>query len=393
MNRCDVAIVGAGLTGLAAAIGLAEQGRKVVVVDPRPPTMPEPSAAISLRVSTFSPASRSFLEALGAWRRVPVTRSFGFSRMSVWEDDPARALFFDAGDAGRDTLGHVVENETAQAALWDRAAECCDLVSAAVDTIELEDRSARLTLDDGSRLKTQVLVGADGGRSRVRAAAHIEVKAHDYFQSGVVTVVDTEHPHGGTARQRFLDGYPLALLPLGDRQVSIVWSQPTSTARRLVGVEAEDFTERLQAASQHVLGMLRAPGQRAAFPLRRQSAVRYARGSTVLIGDAAHQVHPLAGQGANIGLLDAAALIECLEGANDPVLALRRYERWRRSDAELMSFGIHCIGAAYRLPGLAGSARRLGTATVNAIPGLTGLFTRHASGLGGRVPRLARPRR
>ncbi len=390
MSTYDAIIVGGGPAGLVVALGLAEAGARIAIIEPNPPRPRVEASGFDLRVSTFSPASIAILDGVGAWEHVPADRAFVFDAMAVWETHPDRALRFHADDGGLASLGAVIENETVRRALWRVAEERCEVIESRVEKLDL-DGEPRMLVGD-RKLRGRVLVGADGGRSMVRTASGISTRRHDFFQSGLVGVIRTGRPHGGVARQRFLPGGPLALLPLDEKHVSIVWSLPTAKAQRMAELGDQAFAEHLSDAAQGVLGSLAPAGARTTFPLISQLARRYVAGQAVLVGDAAHQIHPLAGQGANLGLLDAAALVECLTSDASTALSLRRYERWRRSEATLMALGIHGIGACYRWGGIAGDLRRLGTRIVDRLPLVSGAFVQQASGYGGKVPALARRR-
>ncbi|MBA1148489.1 FAD-dependent monooxygenase, partial [Ectothiorhodospiraceae bacterium WFHF3C12] len=239
--------------------------------------------------------------------------------------------------------------------------------------------------------------GADGAASTVRDLAGIDISTHDYGQLGVVATVATELAHGRVARQRFLPGGPVAFLPLADGRCSIVWSQPADEAPERLDLSEEAFRDALTAASGRFLGAVTDCGERAAFPLRRQHAARYVGDRVALVGDAAHVIHPLAGQGANLGFLDAAALVECLsaarEAGRDPggAAVLRRYERWRKGDNLLMQ---NAMDGFHQLFGRTDAAtvglRSLGLSVADRLLPLKQRFMAHAMGERGDLPALAR---
>jgi 2-polyprenylphenol 6-hydroxylase len=343
----DVVIVGGAMAGAGTAALLAAttatSGLRVALIEPRPVAAPAAGAPLDIRVSALSRATQQLLERTGAWPAV-AARSAAYERMVIWEErqDPAgpEALVFDAAELGEPDLGHIGENRSIQAALTARA-EAMGVVMLRADfaTLEATRAAVSIGLGDGREFRAGLVVGADGAESAVRRQAGIETRGWDYGQRAVVAHLDTEKPHAGTAWQRFLDTGPLALLPLSDGRVSLVWSTLPELAEELVHCPEGEFAGRVTMASAGVLGRLAATTPRAAFPLKFQHARRYAAERIALVGDAAHTVHPLAGQGINLAFLDAAALVDILGEAvtagDDPgeLRVLRRYERWRKAEA------------------------------------------------------------
>ncbi len=398
----DVVISGGGMVGLLLACALGPSGMKVALVEARQP--PRWSAAENdLRVSAVTVASRRIFENVGVWDRIEAARIGPFARIEAWDAAGRGRVSFDAAELGEPWLGYIVENGLIQSTLLDRLADYPNvdwLCPASVESIDFPDEGVELTLEDGRRLAAPLLVGADGARSSVREAAGIEVVTRDYGQLGIVANIRTEQPHGDTARQRFLDTGPLALLPLSGGGCSIVWSCREDEAQRLLELSDDAFAAELEAASEGVLGRVVEVSARASFPLRRLHAKRYVSPRVALVGDAAHVIHPLAGQGANLGFLDAAALAEVLTAARsrgrDPgsIATLRRYERWRTTDNHLMQRamdGFHWLFANDR-PTLA-AVRNAGLMFTDRLPGVKRLFMDHAMGFGRDLPRLARPDR
>jgi 2-octaprenylphenol hydroxylase len=343
----DVVVVGGAMAGAGTAALLAAtpatQGLKVALVEPRPATLPAAEAPLDLRVSALSRATQQLLERAGAWAAV-AARAAPYQRMLVWEErqDPAGpdALVFDAAELGEPDLGHIGENRTIQAALTAQAeAQGVVLLRADFATLEATRDAVRLGLGDGRQFRAGLVVGADGAESAVRRQAGIDTRGWDYGQRAVVAHLASERPHAATARQRFLDTGPLALLPLADGRSSLVWSTLPERAEELVQCPEAEFSDRVTVASGGVLGRLVPTTARISFPLRLLHARRYAAERVVLVGDAAHTVHPLAGQGINLAFLDAAALVdvlgEALAAGDDPgePTVLRRYERWRKAEA------------------------------------------------------------
>lgn len=343
----DVVVVGGAMAGAGTAALLAATpataGLRIALVEPRPAAPPAAGAPLDLRVSALSRSSQRLLERTGAWPAV-AARAGAYQRMVVWEErqDPAGpdALVFDAAELGEPDLGHIGENPTIQAALTERAGALGVVpLRADLATLEAAREGVRVALSDGREFRARLVVGADGAGSAVRRQAGIDTRGWDYAQRAVVAHLASERPHGSTARQRFLDTGPLALLPLPDGRSSLVWSTLPEIAEELVQCPEEAFAERVTAASAGVLGRLAPTTARASFPLRLLHARRYAAERVALVGDAAHTVHPLAGQGTNLAFLDAAALVDvvgdALAAGDDPgeLRVLRRYERWRKAEA------------------------------------------------------------
>ncbi len=401
----DVVIVGGAMAGAGTAALLAAttatSGLRVALIEPRPVVAPAADAPLDIRVSALSRATQQLLERTGAWPAV-AARSAAYERMVIWEErqDPAdpQALVFDAAELGEPDLGHIGENRSIQAALTARA-EAMGVVMLRADfaTLEATRDAVNIGLGDGREFRAGLVVGADGAESAVRHQAGIETSGWDYGQRAVVAHLDAEKPHAGTAWQRFLDTGPLALLPLADGRVSLVWTTLPEQAEDLVHCPEEEFAERVTMASAGVLGRLAATTPRAAFPLRLQHARRYAAERIALVGDAAHTVHPLAGQGINLAFLDAAALVDVLGGAveagDDPgeLRVLRRYERWRKSEAlpalalldgiKRVFFGGNLLQSRLRR-GALGLAQSSGT--------LKRVLMQHALGIAGEVPASVR---
>lgn len=397
-DRCDVAVVGGGMVGSALAALLVRGGLSVSLVEAREPPAFDPDAPVGLRVSALSPGSASILDAAGAWAAIEALRSCPYRHMHVEESGHETVLEFEAPRFGLERLGTIVENAAVQSVLWRLATSNPMLRLLCPERVRSWQSGpdvVRLELESGARLDAALVVAADGADSTLRRLAGIDQQTWDYEQQGVVCVVRTARPNPGTAWQRFMEGGPVAFLPLSDGQSSIVWTRPAREASGLLDLPEAEFIDRLNAASGAWLGEVEACGPRAAFPLAMRLSDRYIAERTVLLGDAAHVVHPLAGQGVNLGFADAAALVEM-------VLARRRsgsdigaysmltaYERWRRSENTLMAGGIHALRGLYMTQAL-GWLRGLGMGVVGRSWFAREAFLRRAVGQGRNAPRLAR---
>ncbi|MCG3171694.1 MAG: 2-octaprenylphenol hydroxylase [Pseudomonadales bacterium] len=400
----DVVVVGAGIAGSAFAALLAPSGLRILLLDaaPRPPRLPPLAATIDevdLRVSALNPASVRLLEQAGAWQRLPREVASPYEHMRVWEEDGTARIGFDAAALGEPVLGHVVENRWIVATLLARLDEAANVVVRGGETLAtLEQRAAgasrtRLWLASGAAVEAALVVGADGARSAVRTLCAIEAAERDTGQRALVATVTTERAHARTARQRFLTSGPLALLPLalpaGGQCCSIVWSADEALAEELLALDDAAFAARLGQASEHALGGIEAVSRRLAFPLRPLHAASYVAPGVALVGDAAHVIHPLAGQGINLGLADVRVLADELQRARARGLALAdegvlaRYQRRRRGDNALMLETMDVLRRLYadRRPGVR-LARNLGVAAVDALSPLKRALMRRAAGLG-----------
>lgn len=388
----DVAVVGGGMVGAAAALALARAGFATALIEARTPAPWSAQDEVDLRVVGLAPSSIALLDDLDVWASIRALRAGPYAHMHVWDAATGAAIHFDAADEGRDLLGYIVENNLVQSQLWQalEPAGVRRLCPAQVSGFEaLEDRM-QLTLQGASTdaLSARLLVAADGANSPLRSLAGIETQGHDYAQRGVVAHVSTERPHGGTAWQRFLATGPLALLPLSDGRSSIVWSLPEAEAQRVMALDHQAFLDELGVASDFRLGRIMGSTPRAAFPLRLQLAKSYEAERFVLLGDAAHAVHPLAGQGVNLGLRDVSELRDTLVAAraNGVDIAapqvLRRYARRRRSADTIDALGFDALARVYgwTLPPLV-AARGLGVRLLDRLNPIKRRLAEHAAGL------------
>jgi 2-octaprenylphenol hydroxylase len=399
----DVAIVGAGMVGAALAALLAKAGLRIALIEKGESTQAPSTGGVGgydLRVSAITRASEQVLRAAGAWTSIKKGRLGAFRGMAVWDAQGEGAIHFDSADICESTLGYVIENRLIQSSV-ERALSDFTTVSwyrpAALSAIDWREDKVELSLQDGHRLSALLLVGADGADSTVRKLAGIAFQTRDYQHSALVCTVITERPHGDIARQRFLPTGPLAFLPLAEPHLcSIVWSTSPDEARELLALSDEDFRARLGAAFDTTLGRVLDSGPRAGFPLARGHAQQYVKHRLALVGDAAHRIHPLAGQGVNLGFLDAAALAEVLKQARQngedlgEHLVLRRYERWRKGENLAMIVAMDAFKELFSasLPPVRW-ARNLGLSLTDAAGPVKRLIMRRAMGLEGDLPRVA----
>lgn len=385
---CDVAIVGGGPVGAAAAVGLAQRGLCVQLLDRGGPT-PRVLADgddYDLRVYALAPSCVALLERLGVWSGIAATRSSPYQAMQIWEHDPQTAMRFDARDVRAGELGTIVESGLLAETLWRALPDEAVRSGTHVQTLAPCEGGVRLHLADGAALHARLVVIAEGRDSRLRAQLGIEMLSGQYEQTAVVCHVETTLPHRRTAWQRFLRTGPLALLPLADGRSSIVWS--SSQAATLLALDDDDFCRALSDASERILGEIRSCTRRVSFSLGLQHAETYVAPHAVLVGDAAHVVHPLAGQGVNLGFADVEALIDIVAGAHDAhrdfaaPRILKRYERARRAAIDEMIAVTDGLYRAYRIdaPGFPW-LRGVAYATVNALPPLRRELVRRAVGL------------
>jgi 2-octaprenyl-3-methyl-6-methoxy-1,4-benzoquinol hydroxylase/2-octaprenylphenol hydroxylase len=386
----DIAVVGGGMVGAAAALALSRAGFSTALLEARPPSPWQPQDDVDLRVVGLAPSSIKLLDELDVWTSIRNARACPYAHMHVWDAENGAAIDFDAADEGRDQLGYIVENNLVQWTLWQAldAAGVQRLCPAVVQDFETRPDRVVLALADGESVAVRLLVAADGGGSPLRERAGIGTRGRDYTQRAVVAHVSTARPHAQTCWQRFLPTGPLALLPLQDGRSSIVWSLPEDEARRVLALDDEAFLNELGVASDFRLGRITATTPRAAFPLKLQLAERYQAERFVLLGDAAHVVHPLAGQGVNLGLRDVAELRDSLAAARDAgrdfaaSQVLRRYARRRRSADTLDAYGFDALARVYALQGAPWVAMRgLGVRVVDRLLPLKRRLAAHAAGL------------
>lgn len=402
----DVAVVGGGMVGLVAAVLLARKTKlKIAVVEAHPPKA-APGDETGLRVSALSLASANILDACNAWDAVR-ERSQAYTGMCVWqeafESDTERALSFSASELGAPELGFIAENDVVRWALWQEAVsnDAIEIISAAPAQLQISEDAAEITFEDGSVLLSGLVVGADGANSWTRGQLNVSGSSDSYAQKAIVAHIRPERSHNNTAWQRFLSTGPVALLPLPDGRCSIVWSCDSERADELLALDDSEFARALTTATDNALGDLQCSTPRAAFPLGYAHVDSYSGERFALIGDAAHRIHPLAGQGVNLGMLDAASLADVLgdflqNRYADPgdAVMLRSFERCRRRDTELtlgmMNF-LHQLfaGSSAGTPEVLAYAGGAGLGVVNAVAPAKRKFAEHAMGLVGDLPSAA----
>ena len=388
----DVAVVGGGLIG--AALARALRGMSVALVAPGPGGAPQIAGRFDQRVYAISPGNAAFLAQLGAWQQLPARRLTPVHAMRVFGDDGSSLIEFDAYAAGVSELAWIVEDGLLQEALW-RALKTQDGLSrfgpCSLEKLAVADRHANLVLNDGRTIRARLVVGADGASSQVRAQAGIASEQRDYGQTAVVANFACSRPHRNVALQWFQGGLKggavLALLPLPGDHVSMVWSTGEDEAARLLALDAVALAREVAVASHHALGdgfVLVTPPR--GLPLKRLAAQRLAGPRVALAGDSAHVIHPLAGQGANLGLQDVRALAAALAGREplrDPgdYRLLRRYERSRAEAILAMRHTVHGLFRLFDAKGAALSRlRNAGLNLTDRIPVLKNVLVRHAMG-------------
>lgn len=391
-DMVDIAIVGAGVVGAAAALALSRDGWQVTLVEAREPARWSADRP-DLRVYAFASDNAALLDDLGVWRSIVDARVQPYRGMHVWDAAGGGELRFDADSFGRRELGWIVENGLLVDRLWAAlpAAGIRVLCPAQLAALEQADDHATLELDDGTRLRARLVLAADGGDSKLRTLAGIDTYTHDYGQNGLVAFVDHERPHDATCWQRFLPSGPLAFLPFageGGHRSSIVWTLPEVEALRLLHSDDAAFLRELDNAFAGTLGALTVVSKRAAFPLKRQLAQAHVAGRVAVIGDAAHVVHPLAGQGVNLGLRDVAALRAMLQrqraAGRDPgaSASLGRWARERRSENAIAAYSFDTLNRLFSNDHLLATLARgplLGLA--GKLPPLRHALWKHAAGL------------
>lgn len=392
MQTYDVIIAGGGMVGLAVACGLQGSGLRVAVLEREVPTAVEADAAPGLRVSAINAASERLLQHLGVWSTILAARASAYHGMEVWDRDSFGHIAFDDEQQGLAHLGHIIENRVIHQALWQRAESLSDITliaPAQLQQVAFGDNEAFVTLQDGSMMTARLLVAADGANSWLRNKADIPLTFWDYQHHALVANIRTEKPHDAVARQVFHGDGILAFLPLSDPHLSsIVWSLSPQEALRLKEMPAAVFNQQLSVAFDLRLGLCDVESERQSFPLMGRYARNFAAHRLALVGDAAHTIHPLAGQGVNLGFMDAAELIgevRRLQQQGKDIgqhLYLRRYERSRKHSAAVMLASMQGFRELFDGNNPAKKLLRdVGLALANTLPGVKPRLLKQAMGL------------
>lgn len=395
MQSFDVVIAGGGMVGLALACGLQGSGLSIAILEHHQPEdeLPVPlTGAPELRVSAINAASERLLQHIGVWDSILVMRASPYDGMEVWDQDSFGKIAFRADEYGFSHLGHIIENRVIQQALWQRASQLPDitlLAPASLKQVAWGESEAFITLTDDRLLSARLVVGADGANSWLRQHADIPLTFWDYGHHALVATIRTEEPHQAKARQVFHGDGILAFLPFSEPNLSsIVWSLAPEKAARLAKLPPEQFNRELGVAFDMQLGMCQVESDRQTFPLMGRYARSFAAHRLALVGDAAHTVHPLAGQGVNLGFMDAAELVSELrrlqrQGKDiGQHLYLRRYERRRKHSAALMLAGMQGFRELFSGNNPAQKLLRdIGLTLADSLPGVKPKLVRQAMGL------------
>lgn len=412
MQKFDVLIVGAGMVGLTLALALRKQGQLTVAIADIS-EINELSEQPEVRVSAINAASEQIFINLNVWPLIQAQRIQAYQHMHVWDKAGYGKLDFDLKDVaannttnsnsllGSQHLGHIIENNVIRNALWKKAQSDNGITfftDQAISSIGVGSSEVFASFSSGMPITAKLVVGADGANSWVRKKMDMPIAFRDYDHHALVATVKCEQGHQNTAWQVFLPTGPLALLPLFDKNLcSIVWSTSPDEAKRLKALSIEDFSKELSAASDGKLGIITLESERYTYPLTMRLAHDFVKEKVVLIGDAAHTIHPLAGQGVNLGLLDAASLAQTLcedwNKVNDNSKALKVFARWRKSEATEMVIAMEAIKQVFspqhEVPKL---LRGIGMSLINHFSPAKKLLIKQALGYKSNLPELAKKR-
>jgi 2-polyprenylphenol 6-hydroxylase len=397
----DIIIVGGGMVGLTLACALAQQTNlSILVLESKKLTDTWSQEIHHPRVSAIALSSQRIFQSLSVWDDIKHQRVSPFTRIQVWDAGNQNEISFHGNDIAEGVLGFIVENELIQTALFNKIKEYSSvhvISPIALSAMHEKDDHIQLATEDGRLFLTKLVVAADGANSFVRNAAGIALNKKEYEESAIVATIKTTLPHHQTARQVFLSSGPLAFLPLAsDTLCSIVWTLKEDEAAQWMNADVQTFNQALAAAFSGKCGEVALVGERYRFPLSKQKAKDYVKARIALVGDAAHTVHPLAGRGVNMGLLDASSLVDVIVTALaerrdfSSLYTLRRYERWRKADNQTMLSGVDLIHSLFEtdIEGVQ-ALRSVGMKMVNQMRFLKNIFARHAVGNRVGLPTLA----
>jgi len=401
MQETDILIAGAGSAGLTCALLLAQSCPELQIMLLEQGAAPDIQRPSELRrVSALNLASQRLLASLGVWQQLRAKPAY--QRMEVWEADSFARIRFAGSDAGLVDIGAIVDNEELRQQLYAKVLQQPQInchFNVQIKDISASERQNMVSLADGSIFISKLLIGADGANSKVREQLKLPLAFWDYDHHGLVATVRCSEPHGGCARQVFLPTGPLALLPLAEPDlVSIVWSVSPTRAAELIALDAASFNRQLTAACNSALGVLQVQSERASYPLKMRYANQWFRHNAVLVADAAHTIHPLAGQGMNLGLMDVAALVQLIAQKNtagQTIIGqrqLQQYERWRKAEAQQMIALMEAFKRGFMLQHpFAKLVRAVGMAAVDQLAPLKQSLLAAAVGNSGDLPVVARP--
>ncbi|MGS2719679.1 FAD-dependent monooxygenase [Paraglaciecola aestuariivivens] len=398
MQGFDILIVGGGIVGLTQALALQNSGLSIAIVESNP-SQGLPNDEPQLRISALTLATENIMRNLGVWQNLDASRLSVYKNMQVRDQDSFAKIEFSAEQVAQDSLGFIVENQNLRHALWQQVEKSSqiEIISAKILQLSVGQQECFITLDNQLHISARLVIGADGANSIVKKQAKLPQTFWDYDQKAIVATVKTTEPHHNVARQIFTPTGPLAFIPLWDEHLcSIVWSQDTEHADELMALPNSAFNQALSSAFDCTLGVCEVVSDKQAYPLKMQYLRQWVQDRVVIIGDAAHTIHPLAGQGANLGIADAAALAQhikqLVEQGKDIGLGknLRAFERWRKTECTKMLAAMETFKRLF-----AGNQpvkkliRGAGLSWVNQSNSVKQRLMQHAMGLSGELPELA----